>query len=111
MIARFHSPPHVKRRRKRRAGGQLHDARLRLTRTDKSGRQRRHRQIDGDGVIVSDEQFQVVLGPGKAQTAMMNGLLERQHPPPRADAGRRRGRKQAGKQTSVQKSSPIIHQR
>jgi N-acetylmuramic acid-specific PTS system IIC component len=30
------------------------------------------------GVIVSDEQFQVVLGPGKAQTAaeMMNVLLE-----------------------------------
>ncbi len=29
-------------------------------------------------MIVSDEQFQVVLGPGKAQTAaeMMNGLLE-----------------------------------
>ncbi len=37
------------------------------------------RQIEGVmGVIVSDEQFQVVLGPGKAQTAaeMMNGLLE-----------------------------------
>ena len=37
------------------------------------------RQIDGVmGVIVSDEQFQVVLGPGKAQTAaeMMNGLME-----------------------------------
>lgn len=29
-------------------------------------------------MIVSDEQFRVVLGPGKAQTAaeMMNGLLE-----------------------------------
>ena len=37
------------------------------------------RQIEGVmGVIVSDEQFQVVLGPGKAQTAaeMMNLLLE-----------------------------------
>jgi N-acetylmuramic acid-specific PTS system IIC component len=37
------------------------------------------RQIEGVmGVIVSDEQFQVVLGPGKAQTAaeMMNALLE-----------------------------------
>ena len=37
------------------------------------------RQIEGVmGVIVSDEQFQVVLGPGKAQTAaeMMNGLMD-----------------------------------
>lgn len=37
------------------------------------------RQIDGVlGVIVSDEQFQVVLGPGKAQTAaeMMNEIIE-----------------------------------
>lgn len=37
------------------------------------------RQVEGVmGVIVSDEQFQVVLGPGKAQTAaeMMNAMLE-----------------------------------
>lgn len=36
------------------------------------------RQIAGVmGVIVSDEQFQIVLGPGKAQTAaeMMNSML------------------------------------
>ncbi|MCD7987611.1 MAG: PTS transporter subunit EIIB, partial [Klebsiella quasipneumoniae] len=49
------------------------------------------RQIDGVmGVIVSDEQFQVVLGPGKAQTAaeMMNGLLEEAPaPPPRGGRG------------------------
>lgn len=54
--------------------------RLRLTLRDESlADSAAIRQIDGVmGVIVSDEQFQVVLGPGKAQTAaeMMNGLLE-----------------------------------
>ncbi|MCD9785523.1 PTS transporter subunit EIIB, partial [Klebsiella pneumoniae] len=53
--------------------------RLRLTLRDESlADSAAIRQIDGVmGVIVSDEQFQVVLGPGKAQTAaeMMNGLL------------------------------------
>ncbi len=62
--------------------------RLRLTLRDESlADSAAIRQIDGVmGVIVSDEQFQVVLGPGKAQTAaeMMNGLLEAR--PPRADA-------------------------
>ena len=54
--------------------------RLRLTLRDESlADSAAIRQIDGVmGVIVSDEQFQVVLGPGKAQTAaeMMNGLME-----------------------------------
>ena len=54
--------------------------RLRLTLRDESlADSAAIRQIDGVmGVIVSDEQFQVVLGPGKAQTAaeMMNVLLE-----------------------------------
>ncbi|PBD56465.1 PTS N-acetylmuramic acid transporter subunits IIBC [Klebsiella pneumoniae] len=54
--------------------------RLRLTLRDESlADSAAIRQIDGVmEVIVSDEQFQVVLGPGKAQTAaeMMNGLLE-----------------------------------
>ncbi len=63
--------------------------RLRLTLRDESlADSAAIRQIDGVmGVIVSDEQFQVVLGPGKAQTAaeMMNGLLEAAPaaPPPR----------------------------
>lgn len=51
------------------------------------------RQIDGVmGVIVSDEQFRVVLGPGKAQTAaeMMNGLLEEAPPRRRWPTSRRR---------------------
>ncbi|WP_260468479.1 PTS transporter subunit EIIB, partial [Klebsiella pneumoniae] len=68
--------------------------RLRLTLRDESlADSAAIRQIDGVmGVIVSDEQFQVVLGPGKAQTAaeMMNGLLEAAPaaPPPRgAGAG------------------------
>ncbi|HHO8372175.1 TPA: PTS transporter subunit EIIB, partial [Klebsiella pneumoniae] len=45
--------------------------RLRLTLRDESlADSAAIRQIDGVmGVIVSDEQFQVVLGPGKAQTA------------------------------------------
>ena len=37
------------------------------------------RLVDGVlGVVVSEEQFQIILGPGKAQTAaeMMNALLE-----------------------------------
>lgn len=54
--------------------------RLRLTlRYDTQADVAAIRQIDGVmGVIVSDEQFQVVLGPGKAQTAaeLMNQLLE-----------------------------------
>ena len=54
--------------------------RLRLTLRDESRADSAAiRQIDGVmGVIVSDEQFQVVLGPGKAQSAaeMMNALLE-----------------------------------
>lgn len=54
--------------------------RLRLTLRDESRADSAAiRQIEGVmGVIVSDEQFQVVLGPGKAQTAaeMMNALLE-----------------------------------
>ena len=54
--------------------------RLRLTLRDESRADSAAiRQIDGVmGVIVSDEQFQVVLGPGKAQSAaeMMNTLLE-----------------------------------
>ncbi|MGL0880939.1 PTS transporter subunit EIIB, partial [Klebsiella pneumoniae] len=68
--------------------------RLRLTLRDESlADSAAIRQIDGVmGVIVSDEQFQVVLGPGKAQTAaeMMNGLLEAAPaaPPP---AGARAG--------------------
>ena len=51
------------------------------------------RQIDGVmGVIVSDEQFQVVLGPGKAQTAaeMMNGCWRRPLPRRRWPMSRRR---------------------
>ncbi|MHB7026895.1 PTS transporter subunit EIIB, partial [Klebsiella pneumoniae] len=73
--------------------------RLRLTLRDESlADSAAIRQIDGVmGVIVSDEQFQVVLGPGKAQTAaeMMNGLLEAAPggPPPRG--GRAAGRKTA----------------
>ena len=54
--------------------------RLRLTlRNDSQADVAAIRQIDGVlGVIVSDEQFQVVLGPGKAHTAaeMMNQLLD-----------------------------------
>lgn len=54
--------------------------RLRLTLRDESRADSAAiRQINGVmGVIVSDEQFQVVLGPGKAQSAaeMMNALLE-----------------------------------
>ncbi len=67
--------------------------RLRLTLRDESlADSAAIRQIDGVmGVIVSDEQFQVVLGPGKAQTAaeMMNACWRQR--PRRADAGRRRG--------------------
>ncbi|MCU8824761.1 PTS N-acetylmuramic acid transporter subunit IIBC, partial [Klebsiella quasipneumoniae] len=63
------------------------------------------RQIDGVmGVIVSDEQFQVVLGPGKAQTAaeMMNGLLEEAPAAPSlADVAAERKQALKGKQTSA----------
>lgn len=72
--------------------------RLRLTLRDESRADSAAiRQIDGVmGVIVSDEQFQVVLGPGKAQSAaeMMNALLE--DAPAGAIAGRRRRRKETG---------------
>ncbi|WP_260467056.1 PTS transporter subunit EIIB, partial [Klebsiella pneumoniae] len=77
--------------------------RLRLTLRDESlADSAAIRQIDGVmGVIVSDEQFQVVLGPGKAQTAaeMMNGLLEAAPaapPPPGAGAGGRKNPAQRG---------------
>ena len=64
------------------------------------------RQIDGVmGVIVSDEQFQVVLGPGKAQTAaeMMNVLLEAAPAaaPSLADVAAERKQALKGKQTSA----------
>ena len=63
------------------------------------------RQIDGVmGVIVSDEQFQVVLGPGKAQTAaeMMNGLLEEAPAAPTlADVAAEKKQALKGKQTSA----------
>ena len=63
------------------------------------------RQIDGVmGVIVSDEQFQVVLGPGKAQTAaeMMNGLLEEAPAAPSlADVAAEKKQALKGRQTSA----------
>ncbi|MBZ4364992.1 hypothetical protein LAM67_28125, partial [Mycobacterium tuberculosis] len=64
------------------------------------------RQIDGVmEVIVSDEQFQVVLGPGKAQTAaeMMNGLLEAAPAaaPTLADVAAEKKQALKGKQTSA----------
>ncbi|WP_308562069.1 PTS N-acetylmuramic acid transporter subunit IIBC [uncultured Klebsiella sp.] len=67
------------------------------------------RQIDGVmGVIVSDEQFQVVLGPGKAQTAaeIMNALLEEtpREVPSLADVAAEKKQALKSKQTSgVQK--------
>ncbi|MEF3109134.1 PTS N-acetylmuramic acid transporter subunit IIBC [Raoultella sp. WB_B2P2-3] len=67
------------------------------------------RQVEGVmGVIVSDEQFQVVLGPGKAQTAaeMMNAMLEDapQGAPSLADAAAEKKQALKSKQTSgVQK--------
>ncbi|MEK1849214.1 PTS transporter subunit EIIB, partial [Klebsiella pneumoniae] len=74
--------------------------RLRLTLRDESlADSAAIRQIDGVmGVIVSDEQFQVVLGPGKAQTAaeMMNGLLEAAPAPPPPGGGGGRPRPRAG---------------
>lgn len=56
-------------------------------------------------MIVSDEQFQVVLGPGKAQTAaeMMNGLLEAAPAaaPTLADVAAEKKQALKGKQTSA----------
>ncbi|HBY9736606.1 TPA: PTS N-acetylmuramic acid transporter subunit IIBC, partial [Klebsiella pneumoniae] len=81
--------------------------RLRLTLRDESlADSAAIRQIDGVmGVIVSDEQFQVVLGPGKAQTAaeMMNGLLEAAPTaaPTLADVAAEKKQALKGKQTSV----------
>ncbi len=85
--------------------------RLRLTLRDESlADSAAIRQIDGVmGVIVSDEQFQVVLGPGKAQTAaeMMNGLLEAAPAaaPTLADVAAEKKQALKGRQTSaVQKA-------
>ncbi|MGK6646294.1 PTS N-acetylmuramic acid transporter subunit IIBC [Klebsiella pneumoniae] len=81
--------------------------RLRLTLRDESlADSAAIRQIDGVmGVIVSDEQFQVVLGPGKAQTAaeMMNGLLEAAPAaaPTLADVAAEKKQALKGKQTSA----------
>ncbi|MCS5989917.1 PTS N-acetylmuramic acid transporter subunit IIBC [Klebsiella variicola subsp. variicola] len=80
--------------------------RLRLTLRDESlADSAAIRQIDGVmGVIVSDEQFQVVLGPGKAQTAaeMMNGLLEEAPAAPSlADVAAEKKQALKGKQTSA----------
>lgn len=54
--------------------------RLRLTlRNEQQADIANIRQVEGVlGVVVSEEQFQIILGPGKAQTAaeMMNALLE-----------------------------------
>lgn len=56
-------------------------------------------------MIVSDEQFRVVLGPGKAQTAaeMMNGLLEAAPAaaPTLADVAAEKKQALKGKQTSA----------
>lgn len=80
--------------------------RLRLTLRDESlADSAAIRQIDGVmGVIVSDEQFQVVLGPGKAQTAaeMMNVLLEEAPAAPTlADVAAEKKQALKGKQTSA----------
>ncbi len=81
--------------------------RLRLTLRDESlADSAAIRQIDGVmGVIVSDEQFQVVLGPGKAQTAaeMMNGLLEAAPAaaPTLADVAAEKKQALKGRQTSA----------
>lgn len=80
--------------------------RLRLTLRDESlADSAAIRQIDGVmGVIVSDEQFQVVLGPGKAQTAaeMMNVLLEEAPAAPSlADVAAEKKQALKGKQTST----------
>ena len=80
--------------------------RLRLTLRDESlADSAAIRQIDGVmGVIVSDEQFQVVLGPGKAQTAaeMMNVLLEEAPAAPSlADVAAEKKQALKGKQTSA----------
>ena len=80
--------------------------RLRLTLRDESRADSAAiRQIEGVmGVIVSDEQFQVVLGPGKAQTAaeMMNALLEDAPPdaPSLADVAAEKKQALKNKQTS-----------
>lgn len=81
--------------------------RLRLTLRDESlADSAAIRQIDGVmGVIVSDEQFRVVLGPGKAQTAaeMMNGLLEAAPAaaPTLADVAAEKKQALKGRQTSA----------
>ena len=80
--------------------------RLRLTLRDESRADSAAiRQIDGVmGVIVSDEQFQVVLGPGKAQSAaeMMNALLEEApaDAPSLADVAAKKKQALKSKQTS-----------
>ena len=83
--------------------------RLRLTLRDESlADSAAIRQIDGVmGVIVSDEQFQVVLGPGKAQTAaeMMNGLLEAA-PAAAPKAGSRASAKPRRQETPARAAAP-----
>lgn len=86
--------------------------RLRLTLRDESRADSAAiRQINGVmGVIVSDEQFQVVLGPGKAQSAaeMMNALLEDApaEAPSLADVAAEKKQALKSKQTSgIQNSS------
>lgn len=73
--------------------------RLRLTLRDESRADSAAIPIDSrrNGVIVSDEQFQVVLGPGKAQTAAeMTECVTGRGPGGCAIAGRCRRRKETG---------------